>query len=73
MLAKDRMGTLLAAGVAVHLGLQVILNIAVVTASFPPTGVVPPLISLGGTATALIMAELGIAYNVSRQSKVISK
>ena len=73
MLAKDRMGTLLAAGVAVHLGLQVILNIAVVTASFPPTGVVLPLISLGGTATALIMAELGIAYNVSRQSRVISK
>lgn len=69
--AKDRLGTMLACGVAVHMGLQVILNIAVVTASFPPTGVVLPLISLGGTATLLIMAELGIAYNVSRQSKVI--
>lgn len=68
--AKDRLGMLLAAGVALHMGLQVIINIAVVTASFPPTGVVLPLISLGGTATVLMMAELGIVYNVSRQAKV---
>jgi len=62
---------MLASGVAIHIGLQVIINIAVVTASFPPTGVVLPLISLGGTATMLVMGELGIAYNVSRQTKVI--
>ena len=68
--AKDRFGMLLAAGVAIHIGLQVIINIAVVTASFPPTGVVLPLISLGGTASLLIMGELGIAYNVSRQTEV---
>ena len=73
MHAKDRFGMLLASGVAIHIGLQVIINIAVVTASFPPTGVVLPLISLGGTATLLIMGELGIAYNVSRQTKVIQE
>lgn len=65
--ASDRYGMLVAAGVAIHIALQVIINIAVVTASFPPTGVVLPLISLGGTATVLIMGELGLAYNVSRQ------
>ena len=66
--AKDVFGTLLAAGITIHLGLQVILNVAVVSASFPPTGVVLPLISLGGTATVLFMMELGILFNISKQS-----
>jgi len=66
----DKFGMLLACGVAIHMALQVILNIAVVTASFPPTGVVLPLISLGGTSTVLVMSELGIAYNISKQAKV---
>lgn len=70
MHAKDKFGMYLASGVAIHIALQVIINIAVVTASFPPTGVVLPLISLGGTATILLMAELGIAYNISKQTKV---
>ena len=67
--AKDDFGTLLAAGVTLHVALQVIINIAVVTASFPPTGVVLPLMSLGGTATLLFLGELGILYNVSRQTR----
>ena len=66
--AKDLFGTLLAGGITLHIALQVMLNIAVVTASFPPTGVVLPLISLGGTATVLFMGELGILYNISRQA-----
>ena len=66
--AKDLFGTLLAGGITLHIALQVILNIAVVSASFPPTGVVLPLISLGGTATVLFMAELGMLYNISKQS-----
>ena len=66
--AKDLFGTLLAGGITLHIALQVILNIAVVTASFPPTGVVLPLISLGGTATVLFMGELGILFNISKQS-----
>ncbi|MDO5331350.1 MAG: putative peptidoglycan glycosyltransferase FtsW [Bacillota bacterium] len=70
MHSDDRFGMLIASGVALHMALQVILNIAVVTASFPPTGVVLPLISLGGTSTILVMGELGIAYNISKQTKV---
>lgn len=65
--ASDLYGTLLAGGVAIHLGLQVVLNIAVVSASFFPTGVVLPFVSLGGNATILYLAEMGIAFNVSRQ------
>ena len=66
--AKDLFGTLMAAGITIHIGLQVILNVAVVSASFPPTGVVLPLVSLGGTATVLFMAELGLLYNISKQA-----
>ena len=67
--AKDRFGMLLAGGVGLHLGLQVILNVAVVTATAPPTGVVLPLISAGGNALILYMAELGIVYNISKQAR----
>ena len=67
--AKDRFGMLLAGGVAMHLGLQVVLNVAVVTASAPPTGVVLPLVSAGGNALILYMAELGIVYNISKQAR----
>ena len=69
--AKDRFGMLLAGGVGLHLGLQVILNVAVVTASAPPTGVVLPLISSGGNALVLYMAELGIVYNISRRTRYV--
>lgn len=71
--AKDRFGMYLASGVGMQLGLQVILNIAVVTASAPATGIALPLVTLGGNATALFMAELGIAYNVSKQSRLINQ
>jgi len=67
--APDYMGTLLASGIALHLSLQVILNIAVVSATFFPTGVVLPFISLGGNATGLFLAEIGIVANISRQIK----
>ena len=67
--AKDRFGMLLAGGVALHLGLQVVLNVAVVTATAPPTGVVLPLVSAGGNALILYMVELGIVYNISKQAR----
>ena len=69
--AKDKFGMLLAGGVGMHIGLQVILNVAVVTASAPPTGVVLPLVSAGGNALVLYMAELGIVYNVSKRARFI--
>ena len=66
--AKDRYGMLLAGGISIHLALHVVLNIAVVSATFPPTGVVLPLISLGGNATILFLSELGILYNISKHT-----
>lgn len=65
--ARDLMGSYLVIGIMVHFALQVIMNIAVVTNSIPNTGVILPLISYGGTSVMLLLAELGIAFSVSRQ------
>jgi cell division protein FtsW len=48
--APDRYGSLIAVGITSLIGVQCILNIAVVTASVPATGVALPLFSYGGTA-----------------------
>lgn len=67
MNAPDRMGMLLAGGYGVMIGVQVILNVAVVTSSMPPTGVALPFISYGGNTLWVCMAGIGITLNVSRQ------
>lgn len=70
MLAKDRFGMLLASGVTAMIGMQVIFNVAVVTATMPPTGVTLPFISYGGNAMWMFMASTGILLNISRQQVV---
>ena len=65
--AKDYYGMLLASGVTILLGTQVILNIAVVSASFFPTGVVLPFITLGGNATLIFLSLMGVLFNISKQ------
>ena len=64
--AKDYYGMLLASGVTILLGTQVILNIAVVSASFFPTGVVLPFITLGGNATLIFLSLMGILFSISK-------
>ncbi|MGN0658494.1 MAG: putative lipid II flippase FtsW [Emergencia sp.] len=66
--APDRFGMLLSGGITIMLGLQVILNIAVVTSSMPATGIALPFISYGGNALWIFMAASGMVLNVSRQS-----
>ncbi len=64
--APDQLGFLLVTGVAAHIAIQVILNIAVVTNVIPNTGITLPFISYGGTSVMFLMAEMGIVLNVSR-------
>ena len=64
--AKDIFGSFLVIGIAVHISLQVILNVAVVTNTIPNTGVTLPFISYGGTSVAILLAEIGIALSVSK-------
>lgn len=67
MSAKDEYGTLLAVGITSIIGLQAIINIAVVTGSMPVTGVPLPFISYGGTALVFNLMAMGILLNISRQ------
>ena len=68
--APDLMGSLLVVGVMAHIGIQVILNIAVVTNTIPNTGVTLPFISYGGTSILFLMLEMGMVLSVSNQIKL---
>ncbi len=68
--ANDKLGFFLATGVAVMLGLQVIINVAVVTSSMPATGITLPFISYGGTSIWAFMIAMGIVLNVSKKTGV---
>ena len=67
--AKDRFGCYLASGITILLSTQVLINIAVVTGSIPPTGVPLPLISAGSTSIVAFMAMFGILLNIHKQSE----
>lgn len=68
--AKDRFGSLLVLGVVFHIGMQVALNIGVVTDFLPNTGISLPFFSYGGTALWVLLAELGMVLSVSRSSSI---
>ncbi len=68
--APDLFGTLLVTGIVGIVALQALVNIAVVTASIPVTGMPLPFFSYGSTALIITMGEMGIVLNVSRQSKL---
>lgn len=67
--AKDRFGCLLSVGVASVIGVQILINLAVVTGSIPPTGVPLPFISAGSTSLLVFMSAIGVVLNVDRQSR----
>lgn len=69
--APDMYGSLIVAGIFIHISLQVILNIAVVTAMIPNTGITLPFISYGGTAILFLLIEMGIALSVSSRIKIV--
>ena len=64
--ARDLFGGLLVTGMMGHILIQVILNIAVVTNAIPNTGITLPFVSYGGTSVLFLLAEMGLALNVSR-------
>jgi len=68
MNAPDSFGTFLAVGITALIGFQAVINIAVVTASMPVTGMPLPFFSYGGSAMVFTMAAMGIMLNISRQS-----
>ena len=67
--APDKFSFLLCAGIVAQFGLQAMLNIAVVTATIPNTGIALPFFSYGGTALVIQLWSIGIILNISRYSK----
>lgn len=65
--AEDLYGSLICIGVLTHISVQVLINIAVVTNTIPPTGIPLPFISYGGSAIVVVMAEMGFVLSVSRR------
>ena len=68
--AKDRFGMFLGIGIAMQVGLQVVLNIMVVTNTIPNTGISLPFFSSGGTSLVILLAEMGVLLSISRTSHI---
>lgn len=64
---KDKFGFLLGSGIIIMIIVQVVLNIAVVTSLAPPTGIILPFVSYGGTALLILCASMGVLLNISRE------
>lgn len=70
MKAPDKFGCLLALGLTMQIGLQVAINIAVVSNLLPNTGISLPFFSYGGTSLVMLLAQMGVVLSVSRQSRM---
>lgn len=66
--STDRFGCYLASGIAAIIAIQVLVNIAVVTGSIPPTGLPLPFVSAGSSSLIVFCAGIGILQSVSRRS-----
>ena len=63
--ATDLFGAMLVVGVMGHIAVQAILNIAVVTATIPNTGISLPFISYGGSSVMFLLIEIGLVLSVA--------
>ena len=66
--AKNTFAGLLAVGITAMIGIQALVNVAVVTSSIPATGVTLPFISYGGSSLFITQAAVGVLLAVSRQT-----
>ena len=66
--SRDKFAALVAVGVSSQIGIQVGLNILVVTDSIPNTGIALPFFSYGGTSILLLLVEIGAVLAISRRS-----
>jgi cell division protein FtsW len=68
--APDTFGALLAAGITAWLCIQAFINIGVVVALIPVTGITLPFISAGGSSLTISLAAVGILLSISRETVV---
>ena len=65
MRCEDRFGSLLAGGITCMIGVQCVLNVAVVIGMMPTTGLPLPFFSAGGTSISILMAAVAVLMNIS--------
>ncbi|HEX7195659.1 MAG TPA: putative lipid II flippase FtsW [Candidatus Limnocylindria bacterium] len=66
--APDTFSGLLACGITTWLVVQALINMMVVTALMPVTGIPLPFISAGGSALTINLAAVGILLSISRET-----
>jgi len=70
---QDRFGSLLAGGITAMIGVQSVLNVAVVIGVMPTTGLPLPFFSAGGTSVSILMSAVAILMNISASEKTIGQ
>jgi cell division protein FtsW len=68
--ARDGYGFLLALGITCWLSIQALINMAVITAVMPFTGMPLPFLSYGGSSMAVSLLAVGILLNISRDASL---
>ncbi len=68
--AKDKFGKLLGIGLTSQIGIQVILNILVITDWLPNTGISLPFFSYGGSSLIMLLAQMGVVLSISRTANI---
>ncbi|MPW25180.1 putative lipid II flippase FtsW [Alkalibaculum sp. M08DMB] len=68
--APDTFSSLLSFGVVLMVGLQVLINVCVVTQIIPVTGIPLPFISAGGSSLLFLMGGMGILLNISKSTPI---
>ena len=71
--APDMLGTILASGLALWIGIEALINMAVMVGLMPFAGNALPLISAGGSNLIVTLAAVGILLNISRQRGVTTQ
>lgn len=68
MRAENIFGRILGTGIMAQIGLQVILNMLVITDTLPNTGISLPFFSYGGTSILMLLFQMSIVLSISRNS-----
>jgi cell division protein FtsW len=65
--APDMLGTILASGLVIWIGMEALVNMAVMVGLLPFAGNALPFVSAGGSNLVATLGAIGILFNVSRQ------
>ncbi len=67
--SDDMFSSIVAFGITSQIGIQALLNMAVVSDLIPNTGISLPFFSYGGSSLVILLAEMGILLSISRRAR----